>query len=322
MSKMKKRYIVYFLVAFFCRGLIVDMCMAKDVVRDVPCIEKVYNNTISELYPETKVNTVPLYRFKQDVTGRFLERLCDSLGDFEHYEFMTIDEVEKLNFPHDGDAEEYVYISSESVSDLYVLSAQAAIILPSYETVILQHLNDKIINLLHLEEYGRIALRYGEAINVEFIYATTGPASSLLHIMSDGKVDPINIYDLRKSSRNSRYGWINQYYIDNSLSPKASYDYMPVDMPALGLLSDSIPKELLFNQEIFMKGKKKMVDIVNIKFEDIIRLKYNDYKKTYSLILPPYSPDSLKSRLQNVKDYYIKGDSSLEPLMNLYPENW
>lgn len=307
---MRTRNSLYLIVIFISCFLVADLCLAKNVDTDGPCVEKIYKNPYlpNENETDTLGKSVPLYRFKPDVTGRFLERFCDSLGIFWLYDYMVIDEVEKLNFPHEGDVDEYVYVSTEIMTPENASGIKAAIMLPSAELIVLNEVNDRIVNLLHIEEDGCVSLRFIEegCMGTSAIIET----SALLHIMPNGKVDPVNISDNRVSTFDRKYGWIIQYFTDNGFDSRASYEYHPLNLVDFAFLSDSVPKKIITGGD---DGHGKPQDCIEIKIEDIIKLKNRKNDLKYRIIFSPKSVQAVKKRMEYIKYYYSNGDRHLNP---------
>ena len=320
------RKLVYVLIFIIGSVSIADRCLAlghdnkseniKDVAKGDPCVEKIY--ILGKKTPDLTTKVLPLYRFKPDVTGRFMKRFCDELFISKSNIFMTVDEIEKIYFPHSGNDEDYVYISGAHVSPKHIEDSQAAIMLSDSDLILLKNLTSGIVNMLHIEKDGDINVRYSEdypiGMNDEYM-----PSTAIVHMQPDGKVNPIFIYDPRKDEVD-RYGWITKYYTDNNLDSIASYEYYPESFQMLAFLSDSIPKKIEYNKSINAAGgKKEDADFVKVRFEDILKLKYNDYKHTYNLIFPNFTPEELEKRLNYYQAYYnymrtclVEGDTTHE----------
>lgn len=306
---MKTRNPLYLIVIFASCLWVADLCLAKDVGTGGPCVEKIYKNPYLSNETDTLDKCVPLYRFKPDVTGRFLERFCDSLGIFWDYDYMAINEVEKLNFPHAGNADDYVYVSTGIMTTKNASGIKASIMLPGAELIVLNEVNDRIVNLLHIEEDGCVSLRFIEG----GIMATTEiPATSaLLHIMPNGKVDPVNISDIRISTFDRKYGWIHQYFTDHGFDSRASYEYHPLNLFDFAYITDSIPKKIIAGEKNEQGCPRYYIEY---KIEDIMKLKNKTIDMTYRLnFSPKFSLQAIKKRLEYIKYYYSNGDRHINP---------
>lgn len=306
---MKTRNSLYLIVLFVSCLWIADMCLAKDVVKDGPCVEKIFY-TIEETQNKQEEKTVPLYKFKKDVTGRFLERFLDSLGEFKCFNIIKLDEVEHIGFPHAGSIDEYIFAECCNLNFSGQLeSTNAAIELPSHEYIILPNINDTIVNLLHVEHYGDVLFRI-DVPKKGFVpdYPLFAPPEALLHIMGNGKVDLVYLYypfEYDFDEEGHVFDWIPQFYKDNSFSPKITCEYMPEAFEVLGLLNDSIPKKLIIGE----KSAGKFKDVVEIKHDDIMKLKHDSPSSfKYRLTFPPMSEDALKKRIEYIKSYFSNGD--------------
>lgn len=301
---MRNKNSLYLIVIFISCLWVADMCLAKDVVTGGPCVEKIFY-TVEDGHDNSEEKTVPLYRFKKDVTGSFLERFLDSLGIFVCYDLVKVDEVEHIGFPHAGSIDEYIYAEGCRMNPGLIESTNAAIELPSHEFIVMPSINDTIANLLHIEPYGSVLFR----INVpkkDFIldFPLFAPPEALLHIMGNGKVDIVYLYYPYKDM-GMTFDWIPQFYIDNSFDPKITCEYLPAEFEVLGLLNDSIPKKLIIREKFL----DKFIDVVEIKHDDILKLKHDSPSSfKYRLTFPPMSEDALKKKIEYTKDYFSNGD--------------
>lgn len=270
---------------------------------------KVREFTVSGV-PDVK-KKVPLYKFKDDVVGSFLERFCDSLFHFDDrgkYNILEVDEIEKINFPFDGDKSEYLYVYQKNMDSASIAQVDAVIELPSSGLVILPDINKAITEKLRLKRAGSMVLdckKYVQPKDPSGVVSLQMcldyfPCETILRIMPNKKVDPIFISFRYSEVFQNYFGWIEQFYRENSFSPVMTYTYLPEMFPHFALLSDSIPTKIEYNVD--KNGEKR--DVVSFNIDDILILKYKKLNYKMNIPLPNYSKDELREAIMIFRDQH------------------
>lgn len=244
---------------------------------------------------------IPLFRFKDDVVGQFLKCFFTSAGT---HEAMFLDKVEYIGFPHDGDVKDYIYVRNMNPKHEHIELATAAIALPESKIILLPEVNDSLKQMLHIEQDGTASLHYGVSEGGTESYYWFEPTEALIHIMPSGKVDPVYIYDDREDSDEKYYNWIEQYYKTNLLNPGVTYKNRPRSIERLGLLSDSIPKDIKIGYSPYKTEPDRLKDLVQMKVEDIIKLKHLSSSRVVGILFPPMSKGELDKRIKMFQNQF------------------
>ncbi len=298
-----RKHIIFLLLACFCLFHGIDG-MASDSQNGIEC------STPSDTTNHSD-KTVPLYRFKDDVTGRFLARFCDSLGyDGPYkvdkpttayvsvdYNCMRIDEVEHLGFTRKNNYNDYIYVTSDFIDSALISITEAVIETQTQKLILLQSRNDSLLDMLHVRRDGSYTLH---ELQNALRMLCPDPSSAVLHIMSDGKVDPVHVYDNREKSFDERFGWIYKFYKDNSFSTTAGCDFLPSIYIPIAFMFNSIPKKITTGYD----ASGNMINIVEINLSDIIKPKHINKNFSYKLKFPYCSKEEMSEYFESIKEFY------------------
>lgn len=301
MIKMKTKYLSLLL-----SGLCIIGCMAADA-KDNKDKEREF---IVWEGPDVR-KKVPVYRFQDDVFGTFLERFCDSLSHFDDrgkYNILAIDEIEKINFAHEGNESEYLYVYQKDMDSASIAQVDAVIELPSSGIVILPDINKAVTEKLRLKRAGSMVLdckKYVKPkdppgimtliVNLDYF-----PCEAILRIMPNKKVDPMFISFRYSDEFQAHFGWIEQFYRENSFSPTMTYTYLPDLFGYFALLFDSIPTEI--KEEVNDKGEKQYV--VSYNLDDILKLKYKKTNLRQNIPVRIHTNEDIREAIMNFREQH------------------
>ena len=277
--------------------------------------------------------TVPLYKFKNDATGRFLSQFCDSLYSCHSlFNSLEIDQIiGEMRIPHEGPVDEYVYLSSRNMKPEIIADIQGVIEKNGYGKIFFRDISDSTKQLLHIEPTDTlINIRYGFTHHDDMIdyIINDSEMHSLLHIKEDGKVDPVLIYRIygkiqKNPSLMNAFEWIEDFYAENGQAPGAAYENQS-DLFDYFFIADSMPRTPLtypvFNEPLkdnLTYWEYSVNDLLNIKNGPINRWEVIAFEKTDVNEENPIKVGSLFSSYTD-EPAYPDGD---EVLLNFFDEN-
>lgn len=185
--------------------------------------------------------TVPLYRFKDNVEGRFIERVADSIACHDDLPFLLAREPREIrdsNLP--ADVNEYMVLCSKSSSmvfddhrDLWGCPYEeitGAFLLTGKNVGLIFDASEHWLSNMNLEKTDdTVTLNFGLSYRKEgYIYIDVdgivdAEFTAVLHVEEGGKVNPLYIYQLGVPIQESYVSvrnimdWIPEYYESHGL---------------------------------------------------------------------------------------------------------
>lgn len=179
-------------------------------------------NLMDDVIPHVKTKMkIPIYEFKKNNTGIFINRLSDTIAK---YDYMSC----RILYTVTHDSMEYSILASKYITPTIISKIKGVIIQNDNKIIAILNNDPKWINKMGLQTTGHnanILIHY----NVPYVLeGDDNEYSCIMHVLPCGKVD---IYNLRFNGneisnyppKKQHFNWIRQFYIKHGYTSGCKY---------------------------------------------------------------------------------------------------